>query len=79
LSGAGEVRVSVHDSVRNGLVRPGGILEAILTEAEKSFAANPPRSSVDAFDMLDQAAKTIDPSFAAGIPSDLQPVVAGQD
>jgi hypothetical protein len=76
---SGEVRVSVADSVAHGRVQPGGTLEAILTEAEKAFAVNPPRSSVEAFDMLDRAAKSVDPGFAAGVPDDLQPVVAGQD
>jgi hypothetical protein len=71
--------VSVADAIAQGFVRAGGTLEKILTEAEKAFATSPPRSSVEAFDMLDRAAKRVDPGFAAGVPADLQPVVAGQD
>ena len=73
------IRVSVADSVARGRVRSGGTLEKILTEAEKVFVAKPPRSSVEAFELLDRAAKSVDPGFSAGIPHDLQPVVAGQD
>ena len=78
-SGPGGVLVSVADSVAQGRVRSGGTLERILTEAEKAFAVKPPRTSVEAFDMLDRAAKMVDPTFAAGVPADLQPVVTGQD
>lgn len=78
-SGGGGVQVSIAHSVASGLVQAGGALDRILTEAEGFFLVSPPRSSVEAFDLLDRAAKTVDPSFSAGIPADLQPVVAGQD
>jgi hypothetical protein len=78
-TGSGDVRVSSADSVAKGLVRQGGDMEAILQAAERVFVANPPRTSVEAFDMLDRAAKSVNPKFNAGVPADLQPVVAGQD
>jgi hypothetical protein len=73
------VRVSARDAVNRGLVRPGGQTEAILKHAEAEFAAKPPRTAQEAFDMLDRAAKKVDPVFSAGVPEDLQPIVAGQD
>ena len=78
-SGTGGVRVSVADSVAQGRVKAGGTLEKILTEVEQAFAAMPPRSCVEAFDLLDRAAKKVDPGFSAGVPADLKPLVAGQD
>jgi hypothetical protein len=73
------VRVSARDAGNRGLVRPGGQTEAILKNAEAEFAAKPPRTAQEAFDMLDRAAKKFDPDFIAGVPEDLQPIVAGQD
>jgi len=73
------ITVSVAESIQKGLVRAGGDTEAILTAAEREFVANPPRTSVEAYEMLDRAAKSVNPKFAAGVPHDLQPVVAGQD
>ncbi len=73
------VRVSAQDSLNNGLLRPGGDTEAILRAAEREFAAKPPRTSVEAFDMLERAAKSVNPTFSAGVPVDLLPVVLGQD
>jgi hypothetical protein len=73
------ILVSVQESIRKGLVRAGGDTEAIMTAAEREFGAQPPRTSVEAFEMLDRAAKSVNPTFAGGVPADLQPVVAGQD
>jgi len=73
------IQVSVQEAIAKVLVRAGGATEAILTAAEKEFAAHPPRTTVEAFAMLDRAAKSVNPTFAAGVPADLQPVVAGQD
>jgi hypothetical protein len=73
------IRVSVQDSLARGLLRPGGDLEKILIAAEQEFTVNPPRTSVEAFAMMDRAAKSVDPSYSGGTPVDLQPVVLGQD
>jgi hypothetical protein len=71
--------VSAQDAIDNGLVNRGGQLEAILREAENAFLANPPHNALEAFDLLDRAAKNVDPGFAAGIPADGGPIVPGQD
>jgi hypothetical protein len=78
-AGGPTVRVSAQDAVDRGLVKGGGPTEAVLREAEKEFTAQAPQNALEAFDMLDRAAKRVDPTFSAGVPADLQPIVAGQD
>ena len=71
--------VSVQDSIDRGWLRPDGDAAAILREVEKTFAVSPPQNPVDAFDLLDRAARTVNPQYSGGIPINPQGIVMGQD
>ena len=71
--------VSVQEAIDRGLVKPDGDLAAILKEVEKEYAANPPRNPLEAYDLLDRAAKRINPQFSGEIPANPSGIVVGQD